>query len=747
MRALIAAIVAMQDLLCCYAMVSSPAALRATAMASDAAAEPFLHPHGSHTETSASTALRAEQDGAAGGSGDSSGVGMVFMHSAEHADWEKQMHFCKLLEVYCLRHRFVDPAFVRKHFGEGRVPRQRTSCVSYGEANCKAEGLGWLFQAISETRIEKADELAPKALEGHKSYVGRGTSNLCGGITEPGQFHLSTVHKSVLQIDVDTSKCGFDSTPQYVVNLFAPRQLAKHGLSTFHGTLSGSTTIAVSAANGFRVFVRDMSRSAAVLLRVARTHSWQLTWIGDTGKNSGNTAPGHTGWRAGSAPGVLVADVDTSACEYARTPVYFASLQGHPTASNAMMSWSTQGGSVVRLPTVRGFRVMINIPHRAAPGLAAAAEKESWIISWIGVSRSDPRVGVVASTDWRARGEYEAELHLKCGTSGVMDIRHKHAQFYVASLTTNAETWHAVGDGLVHETRTGYFDYVLTRPVCCGYERRSRLTEAQARAQSWRVQYVAFNKQRGKIVRSSTVGTGHSKLCGDTTLPGQFVLAAEYSDAIQIDVDTSACRFVDIPRYAVSLVQQHSRDMFNFNGRLSGTTSIAVSSRSGFRVILWDPLKSAYELLRVSRTQGWQLSWIGDSGSNTGITRAGSTGWTQGANMRTIYADVDTRASHFHTKPRYFPALHGAFESKNSLKHWRTQGADIVYRPTRTGFRIYITAPHHLNNGLAALAEADGWCISWIGVPAFDRRSDMTHLNWRMDHRRGQNGLVPGRKC
>ena len=154
-----------------------------------------------------------------------------------------------------------------------------------------------------------------------------------------------------------------------------------------------------------------------------------------------------------------------------------------------------------------------------------------------------------------------------------------------------------------------------------------------------------------------------------------------------------------------------------------------------FRVVIWDPEKTASELLQIAHKTGWKLSWVGGVGPNTGITKGGKTGWRHSKRKGTIYVDVDTtsmglmqqqkQAKNGKSPIRYFTSLHG-LPSFQGIAHWRTEGANVVYSPTSTGFRVYVILLEIHNKGdgytlpdheIAQKAEDYEWTIGFIASP------------------------------
>ena len=517
--------------------------------------------------------------------------------------WKKQMAFCKVLEVYCLHHDTVAGSAFPEYLG---ASTPAASCVEAGEKHCHAEGLGWLFKAIGETEEEKQDQLAPQETV-QSVTIGKGASTLCGGIVRPDTFTPSAQHPDAVQIDVDTSACNFRGTPQYAVTVVDPRAADK----PFGGWLSGSSTIAVSAANGFRLLVWDPSRSAELLMRTMIHRAWQISWIGDTGGNTGMSAPGHTGWKAGEHDGVIYADISTKGCRFQGTPHYFTALQGHPTSERAVFAWRTQGANVVHTPTPYGFRVYVTVPHKKSAALAKIAEHESWVISWIGISADDIRAGQSDPDAWkggRRKGTLETTVF---GTSSTVD----RASVFVTALEVGTDDWAATGDGLLHATKSGALQYDLGEPVCCSSEPSLKLRKSTAHQQHWHVVYVNVPETQAEVEEARMIGGhGASSLCGDTTLAGLFQVSHAHDDAIYIDVDTRACAFRRKPAYAASLVEAQAYS-HPYDGRLTGTNSIVMASASGFRVILWDPTKNAQKFLQTATERAWRISWIADTGA------------------------------------------------------------------------------------------------------------------------------------
>ncbi|CAF3862069.1 unnamed protein product [Rotaria sp. Silwood1] len=77
---------------------------------------------------------------------------------------------------------------------------------------------------------------------------------------------------SGLYMDIDSSACGFNSTPLYFTSV--------SGTSS-HWDLTGYTAIYSSTKNSFRVYTQSISGAASSsLLSLAQTYGWNVEWIG-----------------------------------------------------------------------------------------------------------------------------------------------------------------------------------------------------------------------------------------------------------------------------------------------------------------------------------------------------------------------------------------------------------------------------------------------------------------------------------
>ena len=140
--------------------------------------------------------------------------------------------------------------------------------------------------------------------------------------------------------------------------------------------------------------------------------------------------------------------------------------------------------------------------------------------------------------------------------------------------------------------------------------------------------------------------------------------------------------------------------------------------RTSFRVIVIHPHIRGARLLAAAKAYHWRVSWIGNTGANSGNTVPGKSGWKavrvvedqiETVAGHTLLLDVDTKLSDFSNReyfphvPHYITAIHG------QRQHWRTKGVHIIYDPTRVGFRVYVPYDKYINT---FQAESFEWSIA-----------------------------------
>jgi RHS repeat-associated protein len=290
------------------------------------------------------------------------------------------------------------------------------------------------------------------------------------------------------------------------------------------------------------------------------------------GACSGKTPAGATNWQPYLTNAIYL-EVDTSACGFTTTPLYFSALGG---ADN---HWTMKGATAIYAPTPTGFRIYLSYP-----GITPAwANAYGWYLTWQGIPAN----------------------------------------------TTTPNT------------------------------------------------------------------------CARQTVSGSTNWQPYLTDAIYLDVDTSACGLSGTPLYFTSLGGTTDHWL------AQGATAIYPTA-NGFRVYL----TSLGITPALANSYGWHLNWLARTANATGTdvcaqqTTAGSTNW-QAYTSNDLYLDVDTSACGFAQTPLYLTSLGG------TTNHWTAKGATSIYLPTPTGFRVYLNYP-----GITpALANAYSWHLKWQAVP------------------------------
>jgi hypothetical protein len=221
------------------------------------------------------------------------------------------------------------------------------------------------------------------------------------------------------------------------------------------------------------------------------------------------------------------------------------------------------------------------------------------------------------------------------------------------------------------------------------YVNKSGVTPTSADSSKWHVNWVS--------IANNTNVTG---LCTGRSATNTWV---QYnSDAIYMDVNTSACGFASTPSYFTSLsgTSAHSATV--------GATSIYSPTATGFRVyVLKNNVTPTY-----ASDRSWRIWWRAEPASVSyedvcnGKTTSGSTTWVQ-YNANAVYTDVNTSACDLTTTPKYFTTLGGWSQ------HFDSQGVTSIYNPTHSGFRVYV-----VHTGVTPTEANDRhWHIVWNARP------------------------------
>jgi hypothetical protein len=197
------------------------------------------------------------------------------------------------------------------------------------------------FRSVETGEFTATDITAIQQLYGAATGV-------CKGQTAPGATAWQQYVDGALYLDVNTSACGFTSTPLYLTSL---------GGFTSHWLVEGATSIYFPTPTGFRIYVQ----SPGITPQIANEWGMHLNWqampnnVRQPSLCTGQTAPGATAWQQ-YVDGALYLDVNTAACGSSSTPLYLTSLGGFTN------HWLVKGATSIYFPTPTGFRVYVQSP-------------------------------------------------------------------------------------------------------------------------------------------------------------------------------------------------------------------------------------------------------------------------------------------------------------------------------------------------------------------------------------------------
>ena len=283
--------------------------------------------------------------------------------------------------------------------GCGASARTRVACGS------RSDRVGHRTRTVRRATMSERGVVCPSLQQQQRpcpdiddACVGRGPSHPCGGIvTKPNWRTLgvnggeASTAPIFADIDSTTEGCVFSRPPIFVASVQVQPPVVP--------VATGHMTVQVNGTK-FRAVIWHPTHGGVVLLRLALRHRWQISWIGDGGRNCGITPPGTSGWLAAqqhdlaagtarTAPAMLLRlNVDARASHFSRMPpVFVTALYGVPVNSDRR---PLQGVHAVYNATVRGFTVFVAATD--APIAADDVEARGWYVGWCGFN-SRSKVG------------------------------------------------------------------------------------------------------------------------------------------------------------------------------------------------------------------------------------------------------------------------------------------------------------------------------------------------------------------
>jgi secreted trypsin-like serine protease len=256
------------------------------------------------------------------------------------------------------------------------------------------------------------------------------------------------------------------------------------------------------------------------------------------------------------------------------------------------------------------------------------------------------------------------------------------------NFPTTPEYFTSLGGNSGHFTTRGATS--IYSPTASGfrvYVYKSGITPALANSWKWHLNW-----------QGASINQNQGEMCTGRTTPGATSWVQYNTRTVYVDVSTSRCNRTSTPRYFTSLGGSGS------HWTTFGATSIYSPTPTGFRVyVVQNDITPA-----IANQHKWHINWASTPPAAqtnltqcTGNTATGSN-WVQ-YSTDSIYLDVDTSSCQRTVTPLYFASLGGR------TSHFTALGATSIYKPTPTGFRVYLS-----QSGLTAADAADRqYYINW----------------------------------
>jgi len=274
-------------------------------------------------------------------------------------------------------------------------------------------------------------------------------------------------------VDVDTTKCGFLSTPTYVSSIAG---------QSWHWLSSGSSELYTESASGFKVCI--LLENGVTPLQ-ANEWRWHMNWIAypsaarertDGTACAGETPRGSTNWVDCGHQCVSV-DIDTSLCGFSDTPVFISSMGGTTT------HWESSGSSELYEVSATGFKI-----HAHWSGITTRrANRMGWHINWIAHPLGHQvHTGGISCAGRTARGSTK---WVQENPKGVyVDVDTSTCAFsstptYVTSLAGSSGHWKSQGSSEVYSpTASGFRIYISFW---------TEITPSKANEWEWHINWIA----------------------------------------------------------------------------------------------------------------------------------------------------------------------------------------------------------------------------------------------------------------
>lgn len=260
--------------------------------------------------------------------------------------------------------------------------------------------------------------------------------------------------------DIDTSSCGYSSTPKYFTSLSG---------NSNHWSTTGATSIYSETATGFRVYIW---MKGGVSTSYAAARNWRINWIAQmsTGTTSSCALSDNSVWRGYN--GNVYTDVVTHECSHSTMPMYLASLSGRGS------QWEAKGTSSIYSESANGYRVYLK---RDESKVGNAASDNGWYINTLSLDRNQVPpglcTGVTDSDSWKP---YNDQIVIDIDTTS---CKFTGSPRYLTSLSGDSNHWSTTGATSIYsETANGFRVYI---------NKEGGVSTSYASARNWRINWVA----------------------------------------------------------------------------------------------------------------------------------------------------------------------------------------------------------------------------------------------------------------
>lgn len=267
-------------------------------------------------------------------------------------------------------------------------------------------------------------------------------------------------YNGYIMTDIDTSSCGFTTTPKYFTSISG---------NSNHWSTTGATSIYSATPTGFRVYIW---MSGGVSTTYAKDRAWRINWIGQitTGTiSSCAVSESPTTWRGYN--GNVYADVSTSSCSHSTMPMYLASLSG------SGGQWQAKGTSSIYSESANHYRVYLK--YDGSNTIGSRATSSNWYLNTLSLDRNQVPPGLCTGNAdaWKA---YNGHIVIDVDTTA---CKFTGAPQYFTSLSGDSNHWSTTGATSIYsETADGFRVYI---------NKEGGVSTSYAAARNWRINWVA----------------------------------------------------------------------------------------------------------------------------------------------------------------------------------------------------------------------------------------------------------------